>query len=423
MKKVFWTIAFIVGLIFSGKAQNHCSCDKAVLIDTSSYGPVYADGVPYPTLAMAHTDGTYFEKPHTAVWFCIDIPYDTLLTFDLVPQSPNDDLDFLLFKDETSEIKNCSMCRVENKNFCNKIALQKIIPVRTNIARCDVSIKGMTGLSADAKNNMEPPGKHPTYSKAISVKKDERYYLVVDNYTSASRPFTLLIHFKFPVSEVESGDTIPVRNTIQPGVFAKGITVIKINDSLTKAPVKAKIKVSWIVPKQQKNSDTTAAQYGIRLKQGQKINITASTKGYLLSQLTYEAQTDSDKAIYVNMLRIREHMKMIFKHMEFERGEAKFLPSASESLNDLLEFMNNNPEVKILIKGFVNDPFDYYDQDFDMNLSKQRAQAVYNYLVSKGIDTKRLQWRGFGNKQMVYPKPANEDEMEANRRVEVEIVK
>ena len=166
-----------------------------------------------------------------------------------------------------------------------------------------------------------------------------------------------------------------------------------------------------------------AAQYGIRLKQGQKISITASAKDYLLSQLTYEVQTDSDKAIYINMLKIREHMKMIFKHMEFERGEAKFLPSASESLNDLLEFMNNNPEVKILIKGFVNDPFDYYDQDFDMNLSKQRAQAVYNYLVGKGIDTKRLQCRGFGNKQMVYPKPANEDEMEANRRVEVEIVK
>jgi outer membrane protein OmpA-like peptidoglycan-associated protein len=123
------------------------------------------------------------------------------------------------------------------------------------------------------------------------------------------------------------------------------------------------------------------------------------------------------------MQKIKEHMKMVFKHMQFESGSAKFLPIATESLNDLLEFMNNNPEVKILIKGYVNDPIQYYDAAYDLNLSKARAQAVFNYLVDKGINKNRLQWRGYGNKDMIYPNPEGEDEMEANRRVEVEIVK
>jgi outer membrane protein OmpA-like peptidoglycan-associated protein len=58
-----------------------------------------------------------------------------------------------------------------------------------------------------------------------------------------------------------------------------------------------------------------------------------------------------------------------------------------------------------------------------LNLSKERAEAVYNYLVNRRINKSRLQWHGYGNKEMVYPVPVNEDEMEANRRVEVEIEK
>jgi len=424
MRSFFVTIGCIIGFAFFAQAQNHGSCDKAVLIDTSSYGPVYADGIPNANLAMPHTNGTYFEKPHTVVWFCIDIPYDTLLTFDLVPQNPTDDLDFLLFKDETSEIKNCSACRASQRTFCDKIALTRMVPVRTNIAHTDTSLNGITGLSVTAKDVMEPPGKHPTYSKALAVKKDERYYLVVDNYTSAKRPFTLKIHFRFPQSD--STFQTEVNDQVSPSIkskYRKGQVPVYIIDSLTKAPVRAKIEIEWANVKDKEPIDTIATDLGLALKKGQKINITASVRGYLLGQLSYQAVTDSDKAIYVNMLQIKEHMKMIFKHMEFEKGLAKFLPTATESLNDLLGFMNNNPTVKILIKGYVNDPYQYYDAQYDLDLSKKRAEAVYNFLISKGVDKNRMNWRGLGNKEMVYAKPSNEDEMEANRRVEVEIVK
>lgn len=427
MKKLLFIL--VLGVTSLLKAQDHGSCDKAVLIDTSSYGPVYADGKAEPLLAMPHTDGTYFEKPHTAVWFCIDIPYDTLLTFDLVPQNPTDDLDFLLFKDETSEITNCLACRGAARNFCDKEKLIRMVPVRTNIAHTDTALKGMTGLSVTAKDNMEPPGKHPAYSKALPVKKDERYYLVVDNYTSAKRPFTLIIHFRFPNSSeidsvVENLTTETHSNNITTSKWAKGITPIYIIDSLTKKPVKANIEIEWTMPNDKDPVEAKAvSEYGVAVKKGQKINITASAKGYLLGQLTYISQTDSDKGIYVNMLQIREHMKMVFKHMEFVSGQAKFMPTATESLNALLEFMLNNPTVKILIKGYVNDPYQFYDAQYDLDLSKERAQAVYNYLVDKGIDKSRMNWQGRGNKEMVYPKPSNEDEMEANRRVEVEIVK
>ena len=198
---------------------------------------------------------------------------------------------------------------------------------------------------------------------------------------------------------------------------------VSVRDSLTAKQVKSTIKVDWVNSPSEKNIDTVAMDYSFPVKQGNKINITCYAKGYLIYQKTYVAKSDSDPGIDVALIPIKPHMKMIFKHLEFEPGEAKFLATADESLNDLYDFMTNNSDVKILIKGFVNDPMGTYDEQFDLNLSKERAEAVYNYLIKRGINKSRLNWMGYGNKQMLYPNPANQDEMEANRRVEVEIEK
>ena len=56
-----------------------------------------------------------------------------------------------------------------------------------------------------------------------------------------------------------------------------------------------------------------------------------------------------------------------------------------------------------------------------MQLSKERAQSVRRYLVSKGVDGARLEFRGYGE-----TKPVASNETEAgraeNRRVELEVV-
>jgi outer membrane protein OmpA-like peptidoglycan-associated protein len=282
-----------------------------------------------------------------------------------------------------------------------------------------MSVKGMTGLSANAKNETESPGKHSTYSKALEVKKGERYYLVVDNYSNANSPFTLILHFRF-TNEME--DTV-AKKIIKPVAAVKGPFQINVIDSVSGASVKAKIRITWINPDNKPKIEITAKTYPLPLKKGEKINIVCYTKGYLIVQKTYIAQTDSDKGIDMKLLQIREHMKMTFKHIQFVADKPEFLPSAMESLNDLFEFMNSNPDVKILIKGYVNDPHGTNQSTFDLDLSKRRAEAVYNYLVDNNIAKSRVQWMGCSNKDMIYADPVNLDEMEANRRVEVEIIK
>jgi outer membrane protein OmpA-like peptidoglycan-associated protein len=55
-------------------------------------------------------------------------------------------------------------------------------------------------------------------------------------------------------------------------------------------------------------------------------------------------------------------------------------------------------------------------------LSKDRAKAVNDYLINKGIDASRLSYKGYGNSKMIYKNPMNEKQNEENRRVEIKIV-
>ncbi len=59
---------------------------------------------------------------------------------------------------------------------------------------------------------------------------------------------------------------------------------------------------------------------------------------------------------------------------------------------------------------------------YNMNLSQQRAEAVRNYLVSKGIAAERLSAKGYGESQPVAGNVTDEDRFK-NRRVELVQIK
>lgn len=413
-------LIFLSVIFFSASAlaQQHSSCDSAAVVD-SVYGPVYATGAPDETLAMKNTDGRRFEKPHNVVWFTFQIPYDTILTFDLIPQHATDDIDFLLFKDDNSgkTYKNCNMCRQQDRSFCDKIAYG-LKPVRSNLAHTDTALNGWTGLSATAANTTELPGKHPVYSKALPVKKGERYYLAVDNYTHSDGAFTLRLHFHYPaIKAVRVSD----RSQLIDDTLPKEIT-IQIVDSLTLKPVKGRIVISSSKPNEIPATDTSGmSEEKIKFVNEARIKVKVIAKGYLLQQNSFVLDKKTGGNILIHLVRIRSHQNLVFRDIEFVGEKAEFLQVAYKSLEALLEFMQANPEVKILIKGFVNDPGGYWGYKKDMKLSDARAQAVYDYLVKNGIGSDRMTYKGFGNSNMLYPDPLDEEEAQANRRVEVEI--
>ena len=115
------------------------------------------------------------------------------------------------------------------------------------------------------------------------------------------------------------------------------------------------------------------------------------------------------------------------KDLNFYGSRHLFLPRSIAVLEDLLKALKENPSVEIEIRGHVcctQETEDGYDMDAQNNhLSVNRAKVVYDYLVRNGIALSRLSYKGFGGSLKLYPSEANDAEEEANRRVELKIVR
>lgn len=116
----------------------------------------------------------------------------------------------------------------------------------------------------------------------------------------------------------------------------------------------------------------------------------------------------------------------IIKNLLFFGGRHFPLEQSFDALDQLVELLRKNPNIKIEIQGYVcctPESLDGYDYDNrTLDLSLQRAKYVYGYLVKKGIDKQKLSYRGFGGLNKIYPEEANEFEKTNNRRVEIKIL-
>jgi outer membrane protein OmpA-like peptidoglycan-associated protein len=118
---------------------------------------------------------------------------------------------------------------------------------------------------------------------------------------------------------------------------------------------------------------------------------------------------------------------IVLKNINFHVGSHEFLEAAYAPLQDLLETMQKIPTLEIEIQGHVccqdgdTDALD--NATGEMALSVNRAKGVYEYLIKKGIDKKRLSFQGLAHKYpLIAVEKTKEDEI-ANRRVEIKIIK
>ncbi len=108
----------------------------------------------------------------------------------------------------------------------------------------------------------------------------------------------------------------------------------------------------------------------------------------------------------------------------FETNSSSLTSEYKDELRaTLVEFLKTAPEVKVKIKGNTDD---IGNDRFNVNLSDKRAQQVFKFLVSEGVDPSRLIVYGMGRSTPMFPPGYNGLEPEfarsRNRRVEFEII-
>jgi len=110
---------------------------------------------------------------------------------------------------------------------------------------------------------------------------------------------------------------------------------------------------------------------------------------------------------------------LILKHILFEPNMTELTATSIFQADTLVDILNENPELSIEVFGYTDKSG---IEDKNIVLSKNRAKALHDYLIEKGIDADRLYYSGCGSGN---PIASNKYRWgrDINRRIEVVIIK
>jgi outer membrane protein OmpA-like peptidoglycan-associated protein len=126
----------------------------------------------------------------------------------------------------------------------------------------------------------------------------------------------------------------------------------------------------------------------------------------------------SNKGCPVIEKEVIEVLKTAFDNLEFEVAKDVILAGSFTSLDELAAVLIKKPTWKLEIAGHTDNAG---DDNSNLILSKKRAEAVKNYLGSKGIDATRFIINYFGETKPIADNSTTEGRAK-NRRVEMKVV-
>ncbi|MBL7826764.1 MAG: OmpA family protein [Saprospiraceae bacterium] len=103
----------------------------------------------------------------------------------------------------------------------------------------------------------------------------------------------------------------------------------------------------------------------------------------------------------------------------FDFGKYDLKPEAGPALDSLAVFLKSYPKVRIGIGGHTDD---VGTDEFNLDLSERRAQAVRQFLLDRGVADTQLRAKGFGESKPIADN-ITETGRQANRRVECVVLK
>ncbi|HLT71613.1 MAG TPA: OmpA family protein [Cyclobacteriaceae bacterium] len=174
-----------------------------------------------------------------------------------------------------------------------------------------------------------------------------------------------------------------------------------------------------------------------RVYENEEYNLVGETEGYLTKRQPYSMVGRSvdprnlkdlvtnitlDTILILDRKAVNE--KFVLENIYFGFDSTDIKPQAAAELDKLVQLLIDNPEIKIEM-GSHTDSLGSFDYNID--LSRRRAESTMRYLINKGIDSQRLTAKGYGESQPIArntnpdgtDNPAGRDK---NRRTEFKIL-
>jgi OmpA-OmpF porin, OOP family len=223
------------------------------------------------------------------------------------------------------------------------------------------------------------------------------------------------------------GGTDIVRIKLKEDIKPNPVVLItgKVLDAKTNQPVSAKIEYSLLRDGKQvgiASSNASTGEYQIILPYGKFYSFKAEGEGYYsvsenMDLTDLKEYKEITRNLYLAPVEVGQVVRL--NNIFFEFGKAVLKEESFVELDNVVTFMNKNPVMEIAIAGHTDN---VGADEANLKLSGERAKAVLDYLISKGISASRLTSKGYGETQPVGSNDTEEGKQQ-NRRVEFRIVK
>lgn len=235
------------------------------------------------------------------------------------------------------------------------------------------------------------------------------------------KPDTVIIRDTVVVREVVQAPPPPVVEVPKEKLlYLAG----KVKDSETGDPILARIAVidfatdSVVATTASSDVDGT---YRVSLPEKKSYMVDVRGTGFLSDMKRINITSAYNEEVYnldVSLIKVKVGKKVVLNNILFETGKSVLTTGSYSELDRLYNILIDNPLMKIEISGHTDNTG---SAALNNSLSASRAKSVVDYLIHKGIDVVRLEYKGFGPLQPIADN-ATPEGRKMNRRVEFKIL-
>jgi outer membrane protein OmpA-like peptidoglycan-associated protein len=169
-------------------------------------------------------------------------------------------------------------------------------------------------------------------------------------------------------------------------------------------------------------SDEYSGSFLVCLPVGHSYALSIQKKGYLFYSENFALEgvkdIDNPQQLNVYLSPIKAGEKIVLKNIFFATDSYELKRESFAELNTLVELLTNNPDLRVEIGGHTDN---VGSEKYNLSLSENRAKSVRDYLVSEGVELKRLTFKGYGFSEPVADNNTDTGRAQ-NRRTEVKVL-
>jgi len=168
-------------------------------------------------------------------------------------------------------------------------------------------------------------------------------------------------------------------------------------------------------------SNSATGRYLVSLPSGKNYGLSVNADGYLFHSENFNIRTSQgyqeiEKDILLKKVEVGT--SIVLNNIFFDFDRATLRSESTSELDRLTQLLKDMPRLKIEISGHTDN---IGSAAYNQRLSESRAKSVVDYLISKGINKDRLEFKGYGFEQPIAGNDTEEGR-QMNRRTEFKII-